>query len=274
MRLRENPFECHCEEPKATKQSQNSWIFYLVCFCALLISGAGAGYAQGPADVPFAGGERLVYDISWYGVSGGSAVMELKPGTYRDRPVFQLTSTAKSNSVISLLYPVSDQVESLMDAENLTPLRMRSRLQEGGYRADREIFFDRERNVATFVNHRENGDPKANDVPPMAQDPLSVLYYFRTLPAVVGKTVEIDVHDGHKNWKLLIHVLGKERIWTPAGAFETLKTRASIKYQGLFVNKGDVTIWFTDDGRRIPVLMESKIKIGHITATLMQMGKE
>ncbi|HET6370527.1 MAG TPA: DUF3108 domain-containing protein, partial [Nitrospiria bacterium] len=42
-----------------------------------------------------------------------------------------------------------------------------------------------------------------------------------------------------------------------------------VRYEGLFMDKGDVFIWFTDDEKKIPVLVKGKIKIGSITATLI-----
>lgn len=219
---------------------------------------------------PINEGERLVFDLSWYGISGGTTVMEIKTGMVDDRPVYKITSTTKSNRFISMFYPVNDVVETYVDRENLYPYRFRSRQQEGSYRSDKEIVFDREKNIATFVNHKAGAERRVTEVPPAAQDPLSVVYFFRTLPAVVGKDISIDVHDGRRNWTLVIQVLKREKIWTPAGTFNTIKVKALIKYEGLFVNKGDVLVWFTDDSFRIPVMMESKIKIGHITAMLVE----
>ncbi|HZX48598.1 MAG TPA: DUF3108 domain-containing protein, partial [Nitrospirota bacterium] len=56
----------------------------------------------------------------------------------------------------------------------------------------------------------------------------------------------------------------------PAGTFDTIKVKTLIKFEGLFVNKGEVFIWFTDDEVKIPVKMESKIKVGTITALLTE----
>jgi len=56
----------------------------------------------------------------------------------------------------------------------------------------------------------------------------------------------------------------------PAGTFDTIKVKTLIKYEGLSVNKGDVIIWFTDDEVKMPVKMESKIKVGTITALLSE----
>ena len=218
----------------------------------------------------FSNGERLVFDISWYGISGGTAVMEVKKEIDKDHSVYKVTSVTRSNRVISLFYPVNDLVETYMDTTTLYPYRYRSRQEEGTYSSDKEILFDREKNMATFIKHKANGETHTSEVPSMVQDPLSVVYFFRTLPLEIGKDVSMDVYDGNKNWTLVIQVLKKEKVWTPAGTFNTIKIKALIKYEGIFVNKGDVLLWFTDDASRTPVMMESKIKIGHITAMLIE----
>jgi hypothetical protein len=33
--------------------------------------------------------------------------------------------------------------------------------------------------------------------------------------------------------------------------------------------KGEMVIWLTDDSRRLPVKMQTKVKVGSITATLV-----
>jgi hypothetical protein len=38
------------------------------------------------------------------------------------------------------------------------------------------------------------------------------------------------------------------------------------------VRKGDMYIWLTDDDRKLPVIVKSKIKIGHFTAKLKKGG--
>jgi hypothetical protein len=41
-----------------------------------------------------------------------------------------------------------------------------------------------------------------------------------------------------------------------------------LKSEGIFARTGDIVIWLTDDDRRIPVQMKSKVVVGSITATL------
>lgn len=228
--------------------------------CSPLISVADA----------FSDGERLVFDLSWYGMSGGTSIMEVKKEIDQDRFVYKVTSTTKSNQLISMFYPVNDVVETFMDIKNLYPYRFRSKQKEGTYTGDKEIIFDREKNIATFINHKEGGGKRISEVSATAHDPLSVVYFFRTVPLKIGKDVTVDVYDGKKNWTLVIQVLKREKLWTPAGTFDTIRVKALIKYEGLFVNRGDVQVWFTEDAAHVPVKMESKINIGHITAILIE----
>jgi len=68
-----------------------------------------------------------------------------------------------------------------------------------------------------------------------------------------------------------MNVLARERIKTPVGEFDTIKVKTYPKYEGVFMHKGEIFIWLTDDSRRVPVLMKSTITIGSIVATLTEM---
>jgi hypothetical protein len=41
-----------------------------------------------------------------------------------------------------------------------------------------------------------------------------------------------------------------------------------MKSEGIFNKKGDLYIWLTDDLKRIPVKMQTRVIVGSITATL------
>jgi hypothetical protein len=43
-----------------------------------------------------------------------------------------------------------------------------------------------------------------------------------------------------------------------------------LKTEGLFLRKGKMHIWLTDDERKIPVKFKSKVKIGSFVAKLVE----
>ncbi|MBI5756229.1 MAG: DUF3108 domain-containing protein, partial [Nitrospirae bacterium] len=56
----------------------------------------------------------------------------------------------------------------------------------------------------------------------------------------------------------------------PVGVFNTIQIKPILKFEGIFQRKGDVYIWLTDDNRKMPVKMRSKILIGSISADLVE----
>lgn len=252
----------------------------IICVCAGLCIGS-LGWSEPGSSAPnniktvnhaFVPGEKLTYGISWSSiVDAGVAVMEVKDGATADRhPAYRFSSTTRSVGLVETFYPVRDSVESVVDADGLYSISFDLREQHGKRKRQRRMTFDRDKGT---VLYRLNEDPpQTHAVPPLVQDALSSLYYMRTRDDyVIGKNMIIDVHDGGKTWAVEIHVLGREKITTPAGTFDTIKVKTYPKYEGVFIHKGEIYIWVTDDIRKIPVLMKSTIKIGSIVARLTKM---
>ncbi len=218
--------------------------------------------------LPFQPGERLEFLINWMGMNAGKAIMEVgnevEIGGAR---AFHITSIARSNDFISRFFPVEDRIETFIDTENLFPLKFMIHQREGRRVKEREVQYDQTRHKAVQL---EEGKEETFDIEPKAQDALSALYFFRTLNIpVAGESAIIKVHEGGKNWDLEVKVLGRETLDTPVGSFNTVKTVVMARYEGVFLNKGDITVWFTDDNRHLPVQMQSKVVIGSVKALLV-----
>jgi hypothetical protein len=255
---------------------------------AVILLAVTRGISAEPQQVPasnnvktvnhaFAPGEKLTFSISWSTIiEAGIASMEVKSGkTAADRPTYELVSNTHSVGIVETFYPVRDTVTSIMDSEGLCSLAFRLKESHGGRKREREMVFDQKSHTVTESVNK--GQPETFTIPMNVQDALSSLYYVRTMTDfVVGKPIMVDVHDGGKNWSVEVQVQAKEKIKTPAGEFNTIKVKTYPKYEGVFMHKGEIYIWFTDDDRKIPVLMKSIISIGSIVATLtkMQGGKE
>jgi hypothetical protein len=222
-----------------------------------------ANHAYGP-------GEKLTYSISWSKVlEAGIAEMEVREGRTPDgKRAYDLLSRTHSVGMVDMVYPVRDTVESIVDAADLCSVAFTLRVNRGSRKRERDMLFDR---AGGSVKVIANGVSQSYPVPDRVQDALSSLYYIRTRQdLVVGKSIIVDVHDSGKTWAVEVQTLGKERITTPAGEFDTIMVKTYPKYEGVFMNRGEIAIWFTDDVRRVPVLMKSKISIGSIVATLIE----
>ncbi len=249
--------------------------------CPVLFSvclAAGQGFASERAEQsasrahhPFHPGEKLTYVISWSKVfSAGTAVMEVrKEKAENGKDVLRFISTASTIGMVDKFYPVLDIVNSIVDYRTLQSISYDLNSSHGKKKKNRTLLFDHEEGTVTYD---VDGLEETLDIPENTQDALSSLYSIRTQPEFIeGKTITVDIHDSGKNWAVEVHVLGRERIKTPIGEFNTIKVRTYPKYEGIFMHKGEIFIWLTDDSRRIPLLMKSTITIGSIVATLTEM---
>ena len=220
---------------------------------------------------PFHAGERLTYNISWSKVfSAGTAVMEVREErTAEGRDILRFVSTARTTGMVDKVYPVRDTVQSVVDPRTMLSLSYSLNQSHGKRKRNRELIFDHGKNKVSFI---EGGKLESIDVPANVQDALSSLYYVRTLAEFTeGKPIVVTVCDSGKTWTVEVHVLGREKVKTPVGEFNTIKVKTYPKYEGVFLNKGEIFIWLTDDRRKVPVLMKSTITIGSIVSTLTDM---
>lgn len=216
-------------------------------------------------------GERLQYAISWSGLlEAGTVVMEVRTAkTPEGRDAIQFVTTARSKGIVSAFYPVSDTVTSMIDGESLCSIAYVFDQKHGGKKKQRYLFFDQDAGKVTYVS---GGTAGVFEVPHRVQDALSSLYYLRTREDIKpGVPLHIDVFDSGKSWSVEVRIHGKERIKTDLGEFDTIKVSTYPKYEGVFQHKGEIIMWLTDDARKVPVLMRSKISIGSIVGTLTEM---
>lgn len=212
--------------------------------------------------------ERLTYDLTWSGIKAGEAALEIK----EEGDHLIIVSTAKSAKWVSVFYKVDDRVESRLKKGNHDSrigysINYRLKLREGRHRRDKEVIFDANNSKAIYIDYIGN-ERKEIDIPIPVFDPLSSFYYFRGLNLEVGKPVYVTIFDSKKVWNVEVQVLRKERIEVPAGEFDTIVIKPLMKSEGIFYRKGDIYIWLTDDEKRIPVKLQTKVKIGSINANL------
>jgi len=252
-----------------------------VILCSVLIPAQARAVERAESPVakvhyPFHPGEKLTYTISWSNIfSAGTAVMEVKKEKIEvNRDVLRFISTARTIGLVDKAYTVRDTVNSIVDYRTLESISYDLNSVHGKKKKLRKSIFDHDE--GTVTNSGDGGGVTLN-IPENTQDALSSLYYLRTKQEFVeGKTISVNIHDSGKNWSVDLYVLGRERIKTPVGEFKTVKVKTYPKYEGVFMHKGEIFMWITDDERRIPVLMKSTITIGSIVATLtdMKLGDE
>jgi hypothetical protein len=223
-------------------------------------SGGNNTAAMGPVRMAGYSREKLFYDIYWMGIYAGKAVLEAE----NKNGIFRITSRVQSAPVISAFYKVEDFAESIVT--NGLPFKLRLKLQEGRTQAIKRRFYGQE---ITFINYLK-GKKKEYDIPnDSVWDILSGFYFIRTQKLEAGKPAYVDLFDSNKFFRAEVNILKKEMLQIPGiGEVSTMVIKPELKSEGLFKKTGDILIWLTDDDRKIPVRVETRIPVGNVVAEL------
>lgn len=246
----------------------------LLCLLSYFMGFPSAVAQTDPASLPsgtfsFQPGESLTYEISWLGIPVGSATMEITPATpIAHRPTLRLVTTATSNRYLSKFFPVSNRVESTVDAKSLLPFQMLFQRREGKRHDDFDITFAREEGQVRII---KNGETTIGDIPPDIHDALSCLYYLRLQPSLEsGSSVQMQIHHNKKNYDVEAHVEGVETLTGPWGTVSAIRVLVIMPFQGIFLNEGNIRLWLTNNPDHAPLMMKAKVTIGSINAILQK----
>ena len=217
----------------------------------------------GLAAVPWKIGEYFQFSIDWNGLNGGNSLMQVQNiQRLEGRRVYKIVTKTESNSFVSKFYKVRDRAESYIDAESLYTRRFVKHLREGSYKKDSDVRFDQEARKAAY------DDGSSMDVPARVHDVLSAFYYVRTQPLPNGATLLLPTHDNKRSYDMEVKVHRRERVQVPAGSFDCVVVEPVLKSEGVFKSKGSILVWLSDDARRIPVMVKSKVPVGSISVSL------
>jgi hypothetical protein len=159
------------------------------------------------------------------------------------------------------MFRVHDEIETVVSRADFSTLRYTKRLDE---QDDKIVEVT---NVENGVATRKRKKIKQVHVPRLVYDPISVIYYLRTVDLSPGKSHELTVLADGKVYNVHAHVIRRETLQTPAGTFKTVMVEPEMESGGA-KREEQLFIWYSDDERRIPVRIRTEIKVGAITATL------
>jgi len=154
-----------------------------------------------------------------------------------------------------------EQVESTVEPGTFT-VQKTTILDETGKRVrSTESTFDASKGRMTWTS-RDPNNPSAEPRHAITefsgrqlQDVLSAIYFIRTQPLAVGKTFEVFIGDGGKVYTIPVKVVEKRKMKTILGRVDVLRVNPELFGPQRLIDdeKGEFSIWITDDARHIPV---------------------
>ena len=211
---------------------------------------------------PFQIGERLIYNVSYTGITAGQASLEVVNDTVvNNYHQLHIRFKARTTFPVSSIYTINDQVDTWLDSKYLYTKKLIKKIREGNYKNNSHTIIDYDQSIAIT-----NGDTVIIDQ--YLHDSYSLFYFLRTIPLIIGETIDFTAFDGKKITPFQVIIKTKETINTMAGTFPCLVVKPFRKGTTLLKNKGDMMIWFSDDKIRLPIQIRIKLKYGSMLLKL------
>jgi hypothetical protein len=211
---------------------------------------------------PFQIGERLTYNVSFTGITAGQASLEVVNDTVvNNYHQLHIRFNARTTFPVSSIYTINDQVDTWLDSKYLYTKKLTKNIREGNYKNDSYTIIDYDQSIAIT-----NGDTVIIDQ--FLRDSYSLFYFLRTIPLIIGETIDFTAFDGKIITPFQVITKTKETINTMAGTFPCLVVKPFREGTTLLKNKGDMMIWFSDDKIRLPIQIRIKLKYGSMLLKL------
>jgi hypothetical protein len=241
-------------------------ISFLRCFPVLLLFAlpvwtfAGEGPPPKPeVDLPFPVGERLEYALFWGWIGVGTSVAETRWELKEDRWYIVIQFQTRTNHVLRRLYPVDDHVETWVDAETLRPLHFTTKLQAGRHFRHERTTFDWDQYKAFYERFHEDGRVETSQytIQETTRDLVSFMYFMRGKDFPPGEVFHFEVIVNDKLYDLEVHTRDVERVnLRDFGRVESLRIDPRASFEGVFVRRGEMSVWLSRDPRRILTKLE------------------
>ena len=211
---------------------------------------------------PFQIGERLTYNVSFTGITAGQASLEVVNDTVvNNYHQLHIRFKARTTFPVSSIYTINDQVDTWLDSKYLYTKKLTKNIREGNYKNDSYTIIDYDQSIAIT-----NGDTVIIDQ--FLRDSYSLFYFLRTIPLIIGETIDFTAFDGKIITPFQVITKTRETINTMAGTFPCLVVKPFREGTTLLKNKGDMMIWFSDDKIRLPIQIRIKLKYGSMLLKL------
>jgi hypothetical protein len=245
--------------------------------------------AQWPAaasrKLPFEPSEELFYeaefsrsilrklDVADFKFSAGRTVLTSTDlevdGPAPEALVFKAEISSKGFFTRLFNLNFKERVESIVEPLTFTVQRTKIHDEQGKRVRTTEATFDRTKGKMSWTQRDPNNpsrEPRQiiTDFSGQLQDVLSAIYFIRTQPLQVGKSLDIFVGDGGRVYQVPIRVVEKKRMKTVLGGVDVVRVDPELFGPDRIIDneKGQFSLWLTDDHRRIPVSGKLKLDYG------------
>jgi uncharacterized protein DUF3108 len=247
----------------------DQWVYQLVWSPAIesTIDDAVLEPPPEPGPPSFGIGESATYRLRWIGgpVNLAAAEGTISVEAPRGGAAFRFVVSAGTASWMSNFFDATVQVETTA-TDRLLPIETHEHFVEGRRTQDRQFAFDTNRREVRMTTGGTTVTlPLARD----ARDPISALFYVRTLPFQTGTHVVVPLTDNGRRSQLDVTVGAIETVVVDGHSWQAWKVAPRITGRVERQQPLDITAWLSADARKVPVVFEVSAAFGTVRAELV-----
>lgn len=221
-------------------------------------------------------GEKVFLDIHYLGMTVGKIMFTNKgKRMINNKEVWHFYARFKSAPFYSNIYELDNTVDTYVTTDKFLSSRYSLVQRESKQDIDDLQLHDRDQFKTFWFYKQKKSDgavkekQKEGYIPFYSIDPFSVLFLFQGLPLKNNDAFDIPVINKGKVLLLKTLVEGREIIETVKGRKKAIRIHATTKYTGDHLKSGDLYFWISDDEHRNLLRVRAKIKIGSVTADIV-----
>ncbi len=220
-------------------------------------------------DIIFSGQESLHYSISW---KGGIKIGDLSLNIYQEaNGEFVIDARVVACGLFGLIFPINDIFTTRVQGELKLPVQYDVLQRESRRRpTKRHFIYDQHQHT---VRYKKNETPvQYFTIAGTAYNEFSAFFITRALRySTFGVGIVVPAFVDKKRHEVIVSMLRREHLKnTLFGDVTTMKVKPAMNFKGLYNKNGNTSIWLTDDVCRIPIIIDSRIVVGSLTAKLVE----
>jgi len=208
--------------------------------------------------------ERLAYRMKWGIIHVADARTETQFIESGGRRFLAIRIRVKTTPFVAHIFPLNDYVESLVDPETFLPVQYEQKLKEGRDFRHEIVRFDHAKRKAYWKNVTKGREGEF-EIQPDTRDVVSFMWYIRTRGVrtlYAEEALKFTVVVDNQVYDLSIRGQRYEDIRLPlVGRFKALRLEPVAKFGQIFVRKGRIWLWISDDARCVCAKMAVRLKV-------------
>jgi hypothetical protein len=227
----------------------------------------------------FSDGETFTYRVAWgFLFHAGDIVISahIETGADGAQAIRIITETA-THGLVRDLYAYSNRAEGVIDQATGRLLFFREKGSDGRHFTDNDTTFDYAQKIARYVDRAHPDRTAQIAIPPGEPlDLISALVDARNWNLKPGDKRNVLVNFGNEFFPLTLYAEGYDDVRVPLGNYHTLVLvpRMEENPKGIFKRGGEIKVWISQEGQRLPVKMQLRLKFGAATLYLTDYRKD